>query len=293
LWQQYYQSSDQGVYNEEISNLILTPDSGFLMIGDCYYPDPENPDLLWLHPYYVKVDSVGNFEWEIVLQGETGDLGGKAWATITNPSLNYYYSCISHYYTSETLYAQRPALVKIDMQGNVIGVYDLVDEPYDWGALNSAAFINDSILAGGACWFYNEGGPQSRAIIFDTLGNIKDSLTLLNAGWLSKTAVTHDGKLLFYNTIEENGDFDTYLFKLTQGLEQDTFYTTPFVYDSLCPYHIASDTIVPDDCGVILGIEEPGGAEAGKHGGMGAWGHGGMEAWRYGLIRRGISFMDD
>ena len=78
---------------------------------------------------------------------------------------------------------------------------------------------------------------------------------------------------------EENGDFDTYLFKLTQDLEQDTFYTTPFVYDSLCPYQIASDTIVPDDCGLIVGIEEPGGGEAGKHGGGEAWGHGGMEVW--------------
>ncbi len=84
---------------------------------------------------------------------------------------------------------------------------------------------------------------------------------------------------MFYNTIEEDGDFDTYLFKLTQDLEQDTFYTTPFVYDSLCPYQIASDTIVPDDCGVIVGIEEPGGGEAGKQGGMEAWGHGGLKIW--------------
>jgi hypothetical protein len=277
LWQQYYQSSDQGIDNEELSNLILTPDSGFLMTGDCYYPDPDNPDLLWLHPYFIKVNSVGNFEWEIVLHKETSDVGGQAWATIIDPIKKNYYSCISHYYHTNNSYSRLPALVKIDLDGNVIDVYDLVHEDYDWGGLNSAAFINDSLLAGGACWFNNENGPQSRAIIFDTLGNIRDSLTLLNTGWLSKTAVTNDGKLLFYNTIEENGDFDTYLFKLTQDLEQDTFYTTPFVYDSLCPYQIASDTIVPDDCGVIVGMEEHGGKE--EHGGMEAWGHGGMEVW--------------
>jgi len=274
LWQQYYQSPDQGVDNEEISNLLLSPDSGFLMTGWCYYPDPDNPSLLWLHPYYIKTDSLGNWEWETIVHKETADMGGMAWETIVNPSKECYYSCIDHYYTSDTLYTKLPALVKIDLSGNVVDVYDLVHEDYDWGGLQSAVFINDTLLAGGATWFYNNDPPISRAVIFDTLGNIKDSLVLLNTGWLSKTAITYDGKLLFYNTIEENGDFDTYLFKLTQDLEQDTFYTTPFVYDSLCPYQIASDTIVPDDCGIIVGIEEDGrtvGRYDGKTGGLEVW----------------------
>jgi len=72
-----------------------------------------------------------------------------------------------------------------------------------------------------------------------------------------------------------SGQFEPTLFKLTQDLEQDTFYTTPFVYDSLCPYQIASDTIVPDDCGVIVGIEEDketgGQGEVGKRGGLEIW----------------------
>ena len=258
LWQKYYQSLDQGVWDEELNDLILTPDAGFLMTGFCYYPDPDDPDLYWLHPYYVKTDSLGNFEWETIVHKETADMGGMAWETIVNPSKEYYYSSIDHYYHSDSLYTKRPALVKIDLYGNVEGVYDLVHQNYDWGMLVSANFINDSLLAGGAGWGYNEDVPLSRAVIFDTLGNIRDSLVLLEDGYLSETAVTHDGKLLFYNTIEENGNFDTYLFKLTQDLAQDTFYTWPFVYDSLCPYQIESDTIVPDDCGVIVGVGRKG-----------------------------------
>ena len=273
LWQRYYQSQDPGIQEEDLFNLLLTPDNGFLMTGYCYYPDPENPGLSWLHPYYVKADSLGNFEWEVVLHSETADIGGIANQTILNNSGSCYYSCIDHYYHSDTLYAKRPALVKMDMQGNVMGVYDLVHENYESGGIWSIAFINDSLLAGGATWFYSEDEPQSRSVVFDTLGTIRGSLTLLNTGWLAKTAVTHDGKLLFYNTIEEDGDFDTYLFKLTQDLEQDTFYTRPFVYDSLCPYGIASDTIVPDDCGVIVGVEEETGGkwEVGKRGGLEIW----------------------
>ncbi len=274
LWQKYHQSPDPEVENESLSDLILTPDSGFLMTGYCYYPGAEDTTLVWLHPYYVKTDSQGNFEWEVILHKETENLGGEALQTILNPSGNCYYSCISHFYHSDTLYAKRPALVKMDLQGNVMGVYDLVHDDYDWGTLNSAAFINDSLLTGGASWFYNEDQPQSRAIIFDTLGNLKNSIVLLNTGWLAQTAVTHDGKLLFYNTIEEDDGFDTYLFKLTQDLDQDTFYTGPFVYDSLCPYQIVSDTIVPDDCDVIVGIEEDDktvGRYNDKTGGMEIW----------------------
>lgn len=62
LWQQYYQSEDPGVFGTTLSNLILSQDEGFLMTGFCYYLDPDNPNLAWLHPYYIKTDSLGNFE---------------------------------------------------------------------------------------------------------------------------------------------------------------------------------------------------------------------------------------
>jgi hypothetical protein len=45
----------------------------------------------------------------------------------------------------------------------------------------------------------------------------------------------------------------------------------PFTYDSLCPYQIVSDTIVQDDCGLIVGVEEQGGGEAGEQGSLVIW----------------------
>ena len=61
VWQKYYQSEDGGVDDQYLHNLITTPDQGFLLTGFCYYPDPENPSIYWVHPYYVKVDSSGQF----------------------------------------------------------------------------------------------------------------------------------------------------------------------------------------------------------------------------------------
>jgi hypothetical protein len=56
--------------------------------------------------------------------------------------------------------------------------------------------------------------------------------------------------------LDENDQFDAYLFKLNQQLESDTLYTQLFNYDSLCPYQIVSDTIVQDNCGLIVGDRE-------------------------------------
>jgi hypothetical protein len=273
LWQQYYQSDDSGIGSPELSNLIRTPDEGFLMTGWCYYPDPDTT-LAWLHPYYVKTDSLGNFEWETIVHKETGDVGGEAFMSLVNPSQTYFYSCISHYYTSDTLYTTRPAIVKLDLQGNVMGVYDLVHGNYDLGKIATFDFLNDSLMVGSAGWGNEDDDLQSRVIIFDSLENMRDSATLFHDVYLGYTKTTYDDKIVILMSDHTSGQFKPTLFKLTQDLEEDTFYTTPFVYDSLCPYQIASDTIVPDDCGVIVGIEEDGktvGLYDGKKGGLEIW----------------------
>jgi len=274
LWQKYYESSDTNIFGENLSNLIMTPDQGYLLTGYCYYIDPENPSYGWLHPYYIKADSFGNFEWETVVHKETGDVGGDAHMTLINPSQTCYYSCISHYYHSDTLATTRPALIKLDLQGNLTGVYDLVQANYDLGKIMTFDFFNDSILTGSAFWGNDVEPYESRVILFDTLGHVTDSVTVMYDYFLGFVKTTFDDKILIFKSDNTDGELDPTLIKLNMNLEQDTFYTWPFVYDSLCPYQIVSDTIVPDDCGVIVGIEEDGknvGREDGKKRGLEIW----------------------
>lgn len=197
---------------------------------------------------------MGNFEWETVVHSESNDPGGVAWSTILSPDSNYFYSSVSHYYHNPTQNA--PALVKMDMQGQVIGIYDLAEKD-DLGKLFQATFINDSILAGSAIWG-SEGYSSPKAILFDTLGVILDSAFLVDNHYLSYVRKTFDNKLLFFTNKydEELDEFDAYLFKLNTELGSDSIYTQQFNYDSLCPYQIESDTIVQDNCGLIVGGEE-------------------------------------
>ncbi len=93
-------------------------------------------------------------------------------------------------------------------------------------------------------------------MIIDTLGNLLNSTILIQDLYTSILQVTYDGKLLYGSNTYQNNEFDAYLTKLNQNLEDDTLYTRPYTYDSLCPYQIVSDTIVQDDCELIVGIEE-------------------------------------
>jgi len=148
-----------------------------------------------------------------------------------------------------------PALAKIDLQGNVIDVYDVVSD-YKYGFLLSAKFLNDSTIAAQASWGNTEDETWPRAVIIDTLGSLLNSTVLTQDIYGSILQITYDGKLVYGTNTYQNNQFDCFLTKLNQNLEDDTLYTFPFTYDSLCPYQIVSDTIVQDGCGLIVGVEE-------------------------------------
>ena len=253
-WTHCYNSPDTNLYNDDAKDVIITPDGGFLITGVCDYVDPNPPHYWWSKPYYIKTDSLGNFEWETVVHKELSELGGYAWNTVINSDSTFYYSSISHYYYDQL--GDAAAMLKMDLDGNVIDIYDIAP-PNEYGKMISLIFINDTALAASASWG-TESDHTPKAIIIDTLGNILTQKVLLDNDWMAQTEKTFDDKLLYFtNKYEEgSGQFDVYLFKLNQNLEDDTLYTFPFTYDSLCPYSIVSDTIVQDDCGLIVGVEE-------------------------------------
>lgn len=252
-WKQCYDSPDTLIGNEDHTSLLRTTDNGFIISGRCYYPDPQGI-YAWPEPYYIKTDSLGNFEWEIVAFSEIGQRGGEAWHTIMNPDSNFYYSSISYYNYDDG--GSAPAILKIDLSGNIVDVYQLAPFGIVGKAFNTA-FINDSTLAVSASW----GDPDINmpmAVLCDTLGNIIQTQELLDNSYLSYVRNTRDEKLLFYTMMRDPVDdmFDAYLFKLNQDLSHAPVNTQTFTYDSLCPHQIISDTISQDDCGLIVGLEE-------------------------------------
>ncbi len=250
LWKECYNSADTGLVFEDSRSITITPDNGYLISAVCDYEDPTNPGHYLSKPYYIKTDSNGIFQWEQVVFKDDLELGGNAWHTVVNPDTTCYYSCISKYYYSDARSA--PALVKLGLNGEILGVYDIIDG-YVHGGLARVEFLNDSILAASIGWGNSEDEFINYAALIDTLGNLIDTTVLSYDIYSSELELTFDRKLLYmYNTYQSN-QFDVYLRKLNQDLEDDSIYTFPYVYDSLCPYQILSDTIVQDDCGLIVG----------------------------------------
>jgi len=250
---------------------LITPDSGFLITATCGYLDVDSTQMYWPKQYFIKTDSFGNFEWETVVHSDNNLAGGDAWTTTLNPDSSYYYSSVSHYYF-ETNFSS-PALIKLDLEGNVIAIYDIVIG-YINGGLTYAQFINDSTLAASCVYGNSQNNIVTLSVIIDTTGNIINSINLGPNIQDKVLELTYDKKLLYFYDVLQNDQFNIYLRKMNQNLEDDTIYTMPFTYDSLCPYQILSDTIVQDDCGLIVGIEEEDktvGKYDGKMGGMEVW----------------------
>lgn len=55
---------------------------------------------------------------------------------------------------------------------------------------------------------------------------------------------------------EGNNVYSNSLFKFNSNLLGDTIYSTKLTYDSLCPYQITNDTVILDNCGLIVGDDE-------------------------------------
>jgi hypothetical protein len=249
--------------NEDSRDLLITEDNGFLITATCGYLDNDSTHLVWPKQYFIKADSLGNMQWETVVFSNEYLSGGDAWATTINKDSNYYYSSVSHYHF-ETNFSS-PALIKLDLDGTVVGIYDIIDG-YKNGGLTHAQFINDSTLAAICAYGNTQNDIVTMALHIDTLGNITKSFDLganINGKDLE---LAFDEKLTIFYNVLQNDQFDVYLRKLNYNLEDDTFYTLPFTYDSLCPYQIVSDTIVQDDCGLIVGVEENDGGETGGQG---------------------------
>ncbi len=252
LWKNCYNINDTvAMGNDSPRTVITTPDNGFLITGFAQYSNPGDSASI-LCPYYVKADSMGEMEWYTVAGFLPIVVKGEGWTTTVSPDSNYYYSSIRHYIQGQGFAS---GLLKMDMQGNVIDIYDLAPAA-DFGILYDARFIDDTTLMGNySTPFAGSGNP--RAVLFDTVGNVLNDEFLIETNTMAATEITHDGKLLFYSeALDDNDEYDAYLFKLNQDLQSDSIYSQWYNYDSLCPYQITNDTIPIEGCGVIVGTSE-------------------------------------
>lgn len=253
LWKKVYAQNDPWIYNEEAYDLTLTSDNGFLISGDTDYPYINGNDTstdLAVRPYFINVDSAGNQIWDLkvgIHYPEWG--GGLACSTIENQPGVFYsvgrYACNS--------YGSEATIFKVDLSGDLLYLKQLLLLEDYRSAASDIVTYNDTTILVGIIW----GDPipsgdekYSEIFLTDTLGNIKIRRLLMEDDQAPVSIQkTFDNKILALGWYYIESYVDTYLWKLNDSLQNDTLYTKPMIYDSLCPEPIVSDTF---DCNCIV-----------------------------------------
>jgi hypothetical protein len=243
LWIQYLAQEDTMINNEEGGYLCLTHDQNYLVSGECFHPS--------LKPFWIKTDTSGSQIWDLIWQG---GIGGAY--QVDESDNGYYYSSGGF---KGSGYPMTPSIFKFDNYGNPLYHKYLLGDTLVGGGADPISFFNDSILFIGINWRinpHNVDDGYSEILKIDTLGNICNRRLLLHENRCpSEIVKTYDNKILVIGFYTLDYYWDICLWKMNETLEDDTLYTQPLTYDSLCPYEIQSDT-VDLDCGVFVNIDE-------------------------------------
>jgi hypothetical protein len=238
-----------------IDDFIITNDHGYLLNGHCYFPqDTTNPQgSSTLQQMIIKTDSLGTEQWVIPDSINMEHCG----ALISSvKSGNFYYSSG---YTREEAPGWWPYLGKFDTLGNLVYEKSLhFDTLY---SITLGLIKQDNSLFQVAQSFYGSSDPIFTGLFkTDTLGNLM-KLIENKHGSPGKGDFTEsiDNKFLIagyapYDYINFDS-VDAWAMKVNENLEYDSIYNFPFVYDSLCPFPIPTDT-VDCDCDLITEIDQ-------------------------------------
>jgi hypothetical protein len=246
-WKHNY-PGDSVIFGEDAYDVKVLND-GYLITGTCYSPDSGQTGGGWERPYYIKTDTAGNEIWRLSYGRNNGFHGMPFYScqTITNAAGNFYNA------GWHSNYCDTPALNKCLGDGSESNYQDLIPGACP-GGTGELHWLDDTTMA-----VFSEGTLNGTLIAkwmkLDTLGIAKYSKFftqsyILNSNDLS-SVVTFDKKIASV----EGYNLLLYFYKLNQDLDFDSIYTHQYVYDSVCPHPIVSDTIDPN-CDLIVSVDD-------------------------------------
>jgi len=233
----------------------------YMISGYCYWPYPSYPELVWMHPLFIYIDSSFNEQW-ILPYGVSDSLVGKALGALqlTGSEFMGYGKC---YPDAKSRISTNALIARFNISGeetqHVIIESNEINPPTNFNVIQGAISLNDTLFIASANFGpANEGNPNGE-YIFNLNGHIFQYQSHPNTWGTSKVIKTSDNKFVFGTTIDEPGNpqySDILLYKLNANLEQDTVYTGNYTYDSLCPHQIQSGIIDISDCDMTVNIKE-------------------------------------
>ena len=251
IWQNNFANNDSLLFSEEGLKLLIINENEYLITGYGYYPNPGGT-VGYRRPLLIKVDSLGSTYWETIW-GASDYFYGRPWYnSIVNNKGGIYN--VGYKVDDGT---RKPVLFKTNENGQE-DFFTLLNDTCYYGEAGTTTWTEDSLIYTSMGWQDSNQTWSWGFFKLDTLGNIIDSKDIsVPLVPVISTVKTFDNKYLsigIYNN-EELNRWEIYAYKLNSDLEYDTLFTTPFVYDSLCPYGITSDT-TDIDCDILVLVDE-------------------------------------
>jgi len=236
-------------------NLLITEDKGYLLSGFCYFPeDTTNPQgLAWLQHLLIKTDSLGNEEWIIP---DTLNMNHKG---ILNSALELHPSFyVAGFSRNGGIF--HPYLGKYTNAGQLSYEHTMHPDTL-FTIIFGLREENNFFYQEGQCFYSTDPDEFTGVFKTDTMGIIITSMQNKNGSpGLDGFTNSIDNKYLIsgYAPYDYTAftQLDAWAMKVNENLEYDSLYNFPFIYDSLCPYPISTDT-VDCDCDLITGYGEP------------------------------------
>lgn len=244
LWIKHLAQGDSTTFNEEAYDLIVTSDLNYMVAGHCYSSG--------LKAFFIMTDQEGNEIWNLKWTHENV-AGGNVNQVIEKRNGIFYASGGGQHGPYS-----HPVLFKFDASGNELYYRLLLGDSLKGGGAMPLALLNDTTFAIGYSWRTNSNPNygNSEVATIDTLGNVIDHRRLQEENLAPSDIIkTFDGKIVVTGHYYLDGNWDTFLWKMNNRLEDDSLYTQVFTYDSLCSYPITSDTI-DLSCGIHVNIDK-------------------------------------
>jgi hypothetical protein len=255
LWKKSYASKDNHpLVMPRKGKKLIVHDNGYMIVGDCYYPNPGTTTPGYLRPFFINIDSDFDELW-ILPFGLSFNIAGWGYDAI---KLN------DHVFMGTGSNGNETLLVFFNDQGQELNYNKILNE--DLGnniyknVTSNIEKINDSlfITATPVLLEGSVGGtPRNAELIIDTSGHVHAFQSHPNVQGNPVLAKTYDGKFVYgCNYHNPNTLDDIYLYKLNVSLQQDTIYNGVYLFDSLCPYQIQTEEIDISSCLIITDIED-------------------------------------
>ena len=252
IWTNVY-ATDPDFWSELSHSLLKTTDSCFVITGEAYYPDPTYPNKWIIKIILIKVNMDGEVIFEVPWGTNNGIYSDGRLSTIDSKN-NIYTAGRRARKTAP--FGDSPCLFKTSLSGEPVFYKDLKENSIA-GIATTINWFKDSSLVFCSQWKDNSGIDTTGVIKTDSFGNISMQKVFSDNYGIYASCITFNDRLVLGGGFYSSGYLQSCAIKLNSSLEYDSIYTTPFTYDSLCPYPIVSDTVPLDDCQVVVvGIDE-------------------------------------